>query len=63
MFFIVHRKGQSPVRRETSASASIETVLAGAKLRAKDFGADNIVIMNGRGRIAGVFSTYSSDID
>lgn len=63
MFFVVHRKGQAPLRRETSASSSVEAVLAGAKLRARDMGADNIVIMNRAGRVTGVFNTYNADMD
>jgi hypothetical protein len=63
MFFILHRKGQAPLRRETSASPSIAAILAGAKLRARDIGADNIVIMNRAGRVTGVFNTHNSDMD
>jgi hypothetical protein len=63
MFFIEHRKGRSPVKRETSAATNIEAVLAHAKLRAIDIGADNIVILSRSGRVAGVFSTHSANID
>jgi hypothetical protein len=63
MFFIEHRKGRSPVKRETNASHNIEQVLAAAKRSAANLGADNFVILNRAGRVTGVFSTYSSDID
>lgn len=63
MFFVEHRKGRSPIRRETSAAPTIDLVLVAAKLRAIAIGADNIMILNRAGRVAGVFSTYSADID
>ena len=63
MYFIEHRKGKSPLKRETSAAPNVDAVLASAKLRAKDIGADTIVILSRAGHVAGVFSTYSSDID
>jgi hypothetical protein len=61
MYFIEHRKGRSPLKRETSGCINIEAVLASAKLRAKDIGSDTIVILSRAGRVAGVFSTYSAD--
>lgn len=63
MFFIEHRKGRVPVRRETSGAANVEAVLAYARARAADLGADNIVIRGRAGRVTGVFSTFSNDID
>ena len=63
MYFIEHRKGRSPIRRETSGALSVAVALAAAKLRAITLGADNIVILNRAGRVTGVFSTYSADID
>lgn len=63
MFFIEHRKGRTSMRRETSGAPTFEAVLAYARARAADLGADNIVIRGRAGRVAGVFSTYSNDID
>jgi hypothetical protein len=63
MFFIEHRKGRSPVKRETTAAPTMEALVALAKQRAIDIGADNFVILNRAGRITGVFSTHSSNID
>ena len=51
------------MRRETSGAPTFEAVLAYARARAADLGADNIVIRGRAGRVAGVFSTYSNDID
>ncbi|MFI4973685.1 MAG: hypothetical protein ACHP84_03985 [Caulobacterales bacterium] len=56
-------KGRSPFQQETSAARSIDAALASAKERARGIGADNIVITNPEGRVIGVFSTYSGDID
>ncbi|MGA0599707.1 hypothetical protein ACO2Q3_03280 [Caulobacter sp. KR2-114] len=63
MYFIEHRKGRFPLKRETSAAPGIDAVLAAAMLRARDIGADNIVILGRNGRVAGVFSTHSANID
>jgi hypothetical protein len=63
MFFVEHRKGRSTVKCETSASPSVLAALASAKPRASAIGADKIVIKSRNGRVAGVFSTHSSDID
>jgi len=63
MFFIEHRKGRFPLKRETSAAVNIEAVLAAAQRHARDIGADNIVILSRNGRVAGVFSTHSASID
>ena len=37
--------GRSPLQREASADLTVDAVLASAKLRAMDLGADNIVII------------------
>ncbi len=63
MYFVEHRKGLNPVKRETSAASSVEAVLAHAKLSARDVGADTIVIRGRTGRVAGVFATHAKDID
>lgn len=63
MYFIEHRKGRSPLNRETCAAVTMEAVLATAQRKARDLGADNIVILSRNGRVAGVFSTHSSSID
>ncbi len=63
MYFIEHRKGRSPLKRETCAAVNIEAVLATAQRKAREIGADNIVISCRNGRVAGVFSTHSASID
>ncbi|HEX7761255.1 MAG TPA: hypothetical protein VF459_17240 [Caulobacteraceae bacterium] len=63
MFFIEHRKGRSPLKRETTAASSVAAALVTAKQHAHEIGADTIVILSRAGRVAGVFSTYSSNID
>jgi carbamate kinase len=55
--------GRSPLQREASADLTVDAVLASAKLRAMDLGADNIVIINDVGAVVGVFSTFGSDMD
>ena len=56
-------KGHLPVLQEPSHARDVGAVLADAKVRAQGLGADNIVITNREGRVLGVFSTHSSDID